>query len=97
VTEMSLRPKDLDLTRSESVKARKKVEKTPSMRSSHSAKSKGGSMKYKQRSKTTSDLVPVNSNRSELNFAFRSRKLAFVMSLNRLVKNAFINFYRTIQ
>lgn len=65
VTEMALRPKDLDLTRSESMKSRNKVEKSPSMRGrSHnsSTKSKSGSMKYKQRSKTTSDLVPMKYN-----------------------------------
>ncbi|CAC5383893.1 unnamed protein product [Mytilus coruscus] len=65
VTEMALRPKDLDLTRSESMKSRNKIEKSPSMRGrSHnsSTKSKSGSMKYKQRSKTTSDLVPMKYN-----------------------------------
>lgn len=64
VTEMNTRPKDLDLSRSDSVKGRKKVEKTPSMR--NSVKSKSGSVRYKQRSKTTSDLVPVNTEENEV-------------------------------
>lgn len=94
VTEMSLRPKDLDLTRSESVKARKKVEKTPSMRSSHSAKSKGGSMKYKQRSKTTSDLVPVNSNEeNEVSFLFL--KLSTILFYRNLANHLYSKVYET--
>lgn len=56
VTEMTLRPKDIDLSRSESTKSRKKVERTPSSKS----KSKKEIMKYKQRSKTMNDLVSYN-------------------------------------